>query len=133
MSADAKWFVAIAGGVSKCDPGIARAMADAANDVIIGDYCEAADPRTLKILQDTGVAAFAFLKLCQMAGVIDDWHLDVLAAGTVHFRVLSFYRDHARSRLSKGFYGSKLSSLEVQRHTDLGIASPIVIASMATG
>lgn len=133
MSADAKWFVGIASGVSKCDAGISRAMADAANDIIVGDYCEAADPGTMKILQDTGVAAFAFLKLCQMAGVIDDWHLDVLAAGSVHFRVLSYYRDHARPRLSKAFYGSNLSSLEAQRHTDLGIASPIVIASMASG
>ncbi|RDI80101.1 High-affinity methionine permease [Venturia inaequalis] len=133
MSADAKWYNGMASGVSKCDAGIAKAMADAANDVIIGDYCEAADPRTLKILQDTGVAAFAFLKLCQMAGLIDAWHLDVLAAGSVHFRVLSYYRDHARPRLSKGLYGSNLGSLEAQRYTDLGIASPIVIASMASG
>ncbi|TLD25740.1 High-affinity methionine permease [Venturia nashicola] len=133
MSADAKWFVGIASGVSKCDAGIARAMADAANDVIVGDYCEAADPRTLKILQYTGVAAFAFLKLCQIAGVIDDWHLDVLAAGSIHFRVLSYHRDHARPRLSRAFYGSNLSRLEAQRYTDLGIASPIVIASVASG
>lgn len=133
MSADAKWFHGIASGVSKCDPGISRAMSDSANDVIIGDYCEAADPQTLKALQDTGAAAFAFLKLCQMAGVIDDWHLDVLAAGSIHFRVLSYYRDHAKSRLSKAFYGSNLSSLEAHRHVDLGIASTTVIASMASG
>jgi hypothetical protein len=133
MSADAKWFVGIASGVSKCDPGLSRAMADAANDVIIGDYIEAADPRTLKILQDTGNAAFAFLRMCQMAGAIDVWHLDVLAAGSVHFRVLSYYRDHARPRLSKKFHGSHMSSLEGQRRTDLGIASPVVIASLACG
>lgn len=100
LTGDAKYFIAIACGVTKCESGLARAVSDAANDVLIGDYCEAADSPTIKVLQETGAAAFAFLRLCQMVGVINDWHLDLLAAGSIHFRVLFYYRDHSRSRLS---------------------------------
>lgn len=133
MAADAKYFIAIACGVSKCDEGLARAVADATNDVLIGDYCEAADARTLNILQETGAAAFAFLRLCQMAGAIDEWHIDILAAGSIHFRALSYYRDHTKSTLSNKLHGSSMTNLEAQRYVDLGISSPIVIASLATG
>ncbi|KAM3067800.1 hypothetical protein ACMFMG_011534 [Clarireedia jacksonii] len=132
LAADAKYFIAIACGVTKCDDGLARAVSDAANDVLIGDYCEAADTRKLKILQETGAAAFAFLRLCQMAGAIEDWHLDILAAGSIHFRVLSYYRDHARLKLPNILYGSSMTSLDAHRYIDLGISSPIVIASLAS-
>jgi hypothetical protein len=108
-------------------------VTDAFNDLIIGGYCEAAGTRTTKILQETSAAAFAFLRLCQMAGTIEDWHLDVLAAGSLHFRVLSFYRDHARSRLPKIHHGSSITKLDMHRCNDLEIGSPIVIASLASG
>lgn len=72
LCADAKYFFAIACGGGLCDEGLARAVADAGNDVLVADYCEAADQASLSLLQKVGGAAMAFLKLCHLAGVITD-------------------------------------------------------------
>lgn len=133
LCSDAKYFISIACGISKCDEGLSRAVTDASNDILIGDYAEAADESTLKLMSKSGAAAVAFLKICRMSGTIDGWHLDILAASSIHFRVLSYYRDHARPRLPGGIYGSNMSNLLGHRIIDLGIISPIVIASLATG
>ncbi|KAJ6039783.1 uncharacterized protein N7446_004901 [Penicillium canescens] len=65
---DAKYFGVVACGASLCDEGLARAVADSCNDVLIGDYCEAAGEKGLKLLQQVGAAATAFLKVCSLAG-----------------------------------------------------------------
>ncbi|KAI1845069.1 hypothetical protein JX266_008862 [Neoarthrinium moseri] len=132
LCSDAKHFFSIACGISVCDEGISRAVSDAANDILIGDYAEAADQHTLEILQRTGAAAFAFLELCYIAGYLEGWHLDVLVACTVQFRVLSYYRDHTRPSLPDTVFGSRMSRLESHRMIDIGIAPPIIVASLVS-
>ncbi|KAJ5719943.1 hypothetical protein N7493_006821 [Penicillium malachiteum] len=73
ICADAKYYGVTACGVGLCDEGLARAIADSCNDVLIGDYCETADDKGLRLLQQTGAAAVSFLKLCNMAGRVSDW------------------------------------------------------------
>lgn len=133
LSSDAKHFFAVASGASLVDPGIQMAIADSGNDILIGDYCDAATEECLTDLQKIGAAAFAFLKLCVFAGSMTDWHFDHLVAQTIQFRIISYWRDHALSRRPQGVYGSRMTGMEVHRHIDLGMAVGIVSASMATG
>ncbi|EFR01199.1 hypothetical protein MGYG_04201 [Nannizzia gypsea CBS 118893] len=133
LCADAKYFYAMACGGSPVDEGILRAIADAGNDVLIGDYCEAATEETLKILQKNGAAAVAFLKACNLAGIVSSWQLDILAAAHIQFRVLGYYRNHAVSKIPGGLYGSRMTHLTTQRHIDIANAVGIVAASLATG
>ncbi|KAF1935118.1 hypothetical protein EJ02DRAFT_389653, partial [Clathrospora elynae] len=133
LSADAKHFFAVASGVSLVDTGIQMAIADSGNDILIGDYCDAATEDRLVALQKIGGAAFAFLKLCVFAGLMTDWQFDHLVAQTIHFRVISYWRDHALARRPRGVYGSRMTGMEVHRHIDLGMTVGIVSASMATG
>jgi hypothetical protein len=57
LCADAKYFFAIACGASMVDKGLLHAIADSGNDILIGDYCEAADETTLSRLQLVGAGA----------------------------------------------------------------------------
>lgn len=131
--ADAKYFFAIACGGSLCNEGLTRAIADTGNDILIGDYSEAANEETLVILQKGGAAAVAFLKLCTLAGVMTAFQFDNLVALIIHFRVLSYYRDHARPSLAGGLYGSHYTGLIGHRYIDIGIWVGVMSASLATG
>lgn len=133
LSADAKHFFAVASGGGLVDLGIQMAIADSGNDILIGDYCDAATEERLAALQQVGAAAFAFLKLCVYGGLITDWHFDNLVAQVIQFRVISYWRDHALSQRPKGVYGSRMTGMEVHRHIDLGMVVGIVSASLATG
>ncbi|KAF7588996.1 hypothetical protein BBP40_004927 [Aspergillus hancockii] len=115
LCVDAKYFYAIACGGSLVDEGILRAIADAGNDVLIGDY------------------SIAFLKACNLAGVVNDWHLNILVAGHIQFRVLGYYRNHAVPKLPEGFYGSRTTQLTSHRHIDIANTVGVVAASLATG
>ncbi|CAF9914544.1 MAG: hypothetical protein GOMPHAMPRED_008188 [Gomphillus americanus] len=132
ISADAKYFCAAAGGCSLVDPGILMAIADCGNDIVIGDYCDVLTEVSLLILQKTGAAAFAFLKLCAYAGFVTKWQFDQLVAQTIQFRVMSYWKDHALSRRPQGVYGSRMTGLEVHRRINLAMVIPIVSASIAT-
>ncbi|OJJ81391.1 uncharacterized protein ASPGLDRAFT_68701 [Aspergillus glaucus CBS 516.65] len=118
---DAKYFFAIACGGGRCDEGISRAVAEAANNILIADYCEAADEKSLHLLQEVEAAAMTFLKLCNLAGVISDWQFDNNIAQTIQFGVLGYYRDHSRTRRPGGVYGSYMSSVLSHRYIDLAI------------
>ncbi|KAG6811927.1 hypothetical protein H0H92_005258 [Tricholoma furcatifolium] len=133
ICADAKYFFAMACGAGQVDEGLARAVIGGGNDILIGDYCEAGSEETLTLLQRVGAASMAFLKLCTMTGDITDWHFDNMAALLIQFRVLSYYRDHARSRMPQRIYGTRMTGLGVQRHIDVGIFVGVVNASLATG
>lgn len=133
LCADAKYFHAIACGGSLVDEGILRAIADAGNDVLIGNYCEAAPADTLYLLQRNGAAAVAFLKVCNLAGLVSDWQLDILVAAHIHFRVLGYYRNHAVRLLPEGLHGSRMTGLIVHRHIDIANTVGVVAASLATG
>ncbi|KOS48773.1 hypothetical protein ACN38_g304 [Penicillium nordicum] len=133
LCADAKHYFAIAAGASGCDYGLARAIADCGNDILIGDYCEAADARTLKLLQQNGAAAIAFMKLCNLSNLVTDWQFDNLMAGILQFRVIGYYRDHARPHLPSGLYGSRITGITTHRYIDLGLFHAVVPASLATG
>ncbi|KAJ5097767.1 hypothetical protein N7456_008488 [Penicillium angulare] len=130
---DAKYYGVIACGAGLCDEGLARAIADSCNDILIGDYCEAADAKGLKLLQQTGAAAISFLKLCNMAGHISDWQFENLAAYMIQCRVLGFFRDHSRPHLPDGIYGSRMTGLGVHRHIDVAAFHGVMTASIATG
>lgn len=133
ICADAKYFGVISCGGSLCDEGLARAVADSCNDILIGDYCEAADAEGLELLQQVGAAAMSFLKLCNMAGRVTDWQFDNLSAYIVQCRVLGYYRDHTRSRLPDGIYGSRMTGLAVHRHIDIAAFHGVMTASLGTG
>ncbi|KAI8631703.1 hypothetical protein F5Y19DRAFT_424595 [Xylariaceae sp. FL1651] len=55
-----------------------------------------------------------------------------MAANSIHFRVLAHYRDHGRSSLPGGVYGSRMDSLDDHRWIDIGLSGPIVVASLAS-
>jgi hypothetical protein len=133
LSADAKYFFASATGASHVDPGVQMAISDSGNDILIADYCEAASEDSLKALQKQGAAAFSFLKVCVYAGLLTDWHFDLLVAQVVQFRVIGYWRDHAVPRLPRGVWGSRMTAFSTHRHIDLGIAVGVVSASIATG
>ncbi|KAJ5899605.1 hypothetical protein N7495_004349 [Penicillium taxi] len=133
LCADAKYFFAMACGAGFLDDGLQRAIADSGNDVLIGDYCEAADEKTLSLLQGVGGAAMAFLKFCNLAGILTDWQFDNLVASTIQFRVLGYFRDHAQPRIPAGTYGSRMTGMNVHRHIDVAIYIGIMAASIATG
>jgi hypothetical protein len=133
LSADAKHFFAIASAASLVDPGIQLAIADSGNDILIGDYCDAATDDCLRSLQAVGASGFSFLKLCVYAGLMTDWQSDHLVAQIIHFRVISYWRDHALSRRPRGVYGTRMTGFDVHRQIDLGMVVGIVSASMATG
>ena len=133
MCTDAKYYGVIASGAGLCDEGLARAVADSCNDILIGDYCEAADPKGLKLLQQTGAAAISFLKLCNMAGRVSDWQFENLAAYMIQCRVLGYFKDHERARLPCGIYGSRMTGLAAHRHIDGASFHGVVTASIATG
>ncbi|KAI1877271.1 uncharacterized protein JN550_001343 [Neoarthrinium moseri] len=133
ICADARHYFVLGCAVNRCDYGIARAIADAGNDILIGDYFEALDEATLRLLQRSGAAALAYLKLCSLAGGVTEWQYQNLVASNIHARVLMVYRDHARVRLPKGIWGSRMTGLPVQRHIDLGLFNAIMPAAIATG
>lgn len=133
LSSDAKYFFAVASGASLVDPGIQMAIADSGNDILIGDYCDAATEECLMALQKIGAAAFAFLKVCVFAGLVTDWQFDHLVAQVIQFRIISYWRDHAASRRPHGIYGSRMTAVDAHRHIDLGMAVGIISASLATG
>ncbi|KAJ5982176.1 hypothetical protein N7451_012276 [Penicillium sp. IBT 35674x] len=133
LCADAKYFHPMACGGSLVDEGILRAIADSGNDVMIGDYCDAATEEVLCLLQRTGAGAVAFLRACNLAGILHDWHMDILVAAHVQFRVLGYYRNHAVSILPGGLYGSRMTELTTHRHIDIANTVGVVAASMATG
>lgn len=130
---DAKYFFAIACGGGRCDEGISRAVAEAANNILIADYCEAADEKSLHLLQEVEAAAMAFLKLCNLAGAISDWQFDNNIAQTIQFGVLGYYRDHLRTRRPGGVYGSYMSSVLSHRYIDLAIYVGVMNASIGIG
>jgi hypothetical protein len=132
LCADAKHFYAMACGGTLVDEGVLRAIADSGNDVLIGDYCEAATEETLALLQRNGAAAVAFLKACNLAGIVTDWHMDILAAAHIQFRVLGYYRNHAVPTLPEGLYGSRMTDLVAHRHIDVATGVGVVAASLAT-
>ncbi|PWY82775.1 hypothetical protein BO83DRAFT_305002 [Aspergillus eucalypticola CBS 122712] len=130
---DAKYYFVL--GAIHSDPahdGLIRAIADAGNDILVADYCEVADEATLKVLQQTGAAAVAFLKLCVLSGLFSEWAFDNMMASMLHFRVLGYYRDHARGRLPAGVYGSRMTSLTAHRYVDLGLFFAVASASVWT-
>ncbi|KAI2896289.1 hypothetical protein CBS63078_5580 [Aspergillus niger] len=112
--------------------GLIRAIADAGNDILVADYCEVADEASLKPLQQSGAAAVAFLKLCVLSGLFSEWAFDNMMASMLHFRVLGYYRDHARGRLPAGVYGSRMTSLIAHRYVDLGLFFAVASASVGT-
>lgn len=63
----------------------------------------------------------AFLKLCNLAGIISDWQFDSNVAQTIQFGVLGYYRDHSRARRPGGVYGSYMNSVLSHRYIDLAI------------
>ncbi|KAJ5731530.1 uncharacterized protein N7483_006038 [Penicillium malachiteum] len=133
ICADAKYYGVTACGVGLCDEGLARAIADSCNDVLIGDYCEAADAKELRLLQQTGAAAISFLKLCNMAGRVSDWQFENLVSYMIQCRVLGFFRDHSRDRLPSGLFGSRMTGLAAHRHIDIAAYHGVMTASIATG
>ncbi|KAF3406819.1 hypothetical protein DPV78_001609 [Talaromyces pinophilus] len=112
LCSDAKYFFAIACGGSLVDGGLLRAIADAGNHPLIGDYCEAADEETMNFLQQESAAAAAFLKLCSFT---------------------EYYRDHGRTNLASGIYGSHYTGLLGHRYIDVSIWVGVVSAALATG
>lgn len=133
ICADAKYFGVMACGAGLCDEGLARAVADSCNDILIGDYCEAADAAGLLLLQRVGAGAMAFLKLCNLAGRVTDWQFDNLSAYMIQCRVLGYFRDHSRNKLPDGIYGSRMTDLGAHRHIDLAAFHGVMTASLATG
>lgn len=133
LCADAKYFFVGSSAASLVDPGLLCAIADSGNDILIGDYCEAAENETLAILQTIGAAAMAFLKTAVLAGMLSEWHFDNMVAATIQFRILGYHRDHSTSRRPGHVYGSRMTGLTVHRHIDLGLPVGIVAASLATG
>ena len=133
LLADAKYFFAIACGGGLCDEGLAKAVAEAANNILIADYCEAADEKSLFLLQEVGVAAMAFLKLCSLAGLITDWHFNNNVAQTLQFCALGYYRDHSRTRRPSGIYGSRMTGMLSHRYIDLAIYVGVMNASIGIG
>ncbi|OBT82808.1 hypothetical protein VE02_09167 [Pseudogymnoascus sp. 03VT05] len=117
LLSDAKYFFAIACGGGFCDEGLAKAVAESANNMLIADYSDAADERSLFLLQEVGAAATAFLKLCNLAG----------------FGVLGYYRDHSRSRRPGGVYGSRMTGVPSHRYIDLAIYVGVMNASIGLG
>lgn len=133
LCADAKYFFVIACGASIVDKGLLLAIADAGNDILVADYCEATDQKTLSQLQRVGAGALAFLKLCNLAGLITDWQFSNFNAGIIQFRVLGHYRDHARDHLPGGIWGSRMTGLLAHRQIDIAIFNGVLPASLATG
>lgn len=133
LSADAKHFFAVASGMSLVDPGIQAAIMDSGNDILIGDYCDAAAEDCLASLQKLGAAAFAFLKLCVYANLMNDWQFDHLVAQVIQFRIIGYWRDHALPHRPQGVYGSRMTARGSHRHIDLGMVVGIVSAALATG
>lgn len=132
LCADAKYFFAIACGASMVSSGILHAIADSNNDILIGDYCEAADKTTLSRLQKIGAGAVAFLKLCNLGGLVTNWQCNNLTASIIQFRVLGYYRDHTRDRFPGGLWGSRMTGLMVHRQIDIAIFNGVLPASQAT-
>lgn len=132
LCADAKYFFCISSGGTLVDPGLLLAIADSGNDILIGDYCEAADKTTIALLQKVGGAAVSFLKMCHLAGLITDWSFRNLELAIIQFRVLGYFRDHARPRLPAGIYGSRMTGMTVHRHIDIAIYHGVISASLAT-
>lgn len=130
---DAKYFFAMACGGGLCDDGMAKAVAEAANNILIADYCEAADEKSMRILQQVGAAANAFLKLCTLAGIMTDWQFNNNLAVNIQFCVLGYYRDCSRARRPNGIYGSRVTELLTHRYIDLAIYVGVVNASMGIG
>jgi hypothetical protein len=54
-------------------------------------------------------------------------------AGVLHFRVMGYYRDHARPHLPGGIYGGRITGVTTHRYIDLGLFNGVAPASLATG
>jgi hypothetical protein len=54
------------------------------------------------------------------------------SVGTVQFRAIGFYRDHAISRRPRGVCGSRMTGVDAHCYVDLGSIG-VVCASSATG
>lgn len=103
------------------------------NDLLLADYREALDDETITLLRRVSAAAVAFLRLCNLAGVISGWHFEAVAADVIQFRVLGYYRNHAQSKIPTGLYGSRMTGLTKHRHIDLGLVVEVAITGLATG
>ncbi|KAJ5085260.1 hypothetical protein N7532_010031 [Penicillium argentinense] len=119
ICADAKYFGVIACGAGFCDEGTAWAVASSCNNILIGDYCEAADAKGLEPLQKAGAGAMASLKMCNIADRVSDCQFDNLAAYMIQCRVLGYFRDHSRSRLPDVIYDSRMIRLCAHRPIDV--------------
>lgn len=133
LCVDAKYLFVGSSGANLVDPGIIMAIADTSNDILIADYHEAADDKTLDILRKVGAASMAFLKTCVYAGYMSDRHFDNFVACTVQFRILGYWRDHSMPRRPSKAYGSQMTGLTVHRHIYLGLMVGVAGASLATG
>lgn len=131
LFADAKNYFALACGAGLVDEGIAMAISEAPNNVLIGDYCEAAGENTISIVQEVGIAAMAYLKLCNLAGHMTDWQFNNGVAAVYQFCVLGYYRDHSRDLRPRSIYGSRVADLIAQRYIDLEIFTGVLNASVA--
>lgn len=113
--------------------GHSKAVSEAVNDVLIAEYCEAADEETLSLLQKVGGAAMGFLKLCHLAGWLSDWQFNNNVSLLIQWRVIGYHRDHSRSRIPGGVYGSRMTDMLAHRYIDSAIYVGVVTASMGTG
>ncbi|KAJ5520918.1 hypothetical protein N7463_001371 [Penicillium fimorum] len=68
-----------------------------------------------------------------MAGRVTDWQFDNLSPYIVQCRVLGHYRDHTRSCLPNGIYGSYMTGLAVHRHIDVAAFHGVMATSLGTG
>lgn len=130
---DAKYFFAIAAGAGHCDESLTRAVAEAANNILIADYCDAADERSLATLQEVGASATAFVKLSNLAGTVTDWQFNNSVAQITQFSVLGYHRDHSRARRPGGIYGSRMTGVLTHRYIDLAIYPGLFNASIGLG
>jgi hypothetical protein len=63
---DAKHFYVVSSGASLVDPGIIVAIAGSGNDILIGDYHEAADDKTLDNFEKSVLHPWHFSKPVSM-------------------------------------------------------------------
>ncbi|KAJ5708522.1 hypothetical protein N7488_008323 [Penicillium malachiteum] len=128
ICADAKYYGVTACGAGLCDEGLARAIADSCNDVLIGDYCGAADAKGLRLLQQT-CSKLAPQQCHFLSSTI--W-LAVFQIGNLRI-LFRFFRDHTRDRLPNGLFGNRMTGLAAHRHIDIAAYHGVMTAWIATG
>ncbi|KAK2758303.1 hypothetical protein FQN54_004149 [Arachnomyces sp. PD_36] len=124
LLADAKHFFAIACGGGFCDEVLAKAVSEAANGILIADYCEAADDKSISLLQEVAL---------QSRRIGHHWQFDNNVALLIQFQILGYYRDHSRPRRPHGAYGSRMTSMLSHRYIDLAIYVGVMNASIGLG